>query len=80
MSATPHWVQTATPRLSLLEDNVRLDTHKAGPQHLPGEHQGAVGRGAAARALGVCRAVGLQAARELQEVARADCSSCCCGG
>lgn len=23
--------QTATPRLSLLEDNVRLDTHKAGP-------------------------------------------------
>lgn len=31
MSATPHWVQTATPRLSLLEDNVRLDTHKAGP-------------------------------------------------
>lgn len=49
-------------------------------QHLPGEHQGAVGRGAAARALGVCRAVGLQAARELQEVARADCSSCCCGG
>ena len=47
MSATPHWVQTATPRLSLLEDNVRLDTHKAGPQHLPGEHQGAVGRGAA---------------------------------